>query len=169
MSSAQLVKPLEKSTNKFVGAPLKRREDAVLVSGHGIYVDDVKFSGMLFAAILRSSYAHARIKKVDLSAAIESPGVVLALSGEQISRDTKPLPLSVTLPWMKKTEVYMLANEKVHFTGEAVAVVLATDRYLAEDAFEKIQVEYEPLDSVNDAEKSLEKDAPRLYDKWDSN
>ena len=169
MSSTQLVRPVEKSANKFVGAPLRRREDSVLVSGHGVYVDDIKFSGMLFAAILRSSYAHARIKRVDLSAAIESPGVVLALSGREIARDTKPLPLSVTLPWMKKTSVYMLAFDKVHFTGEAVAVVLATDRYSAEDALEKINVEYEPLDSVNDAEKSLESGAPKLYDEWDNN
>ena len=169
MSSTQLLKPLERSSNKFVGAPLKRREDSVLLSGHGVYVDDVKFSGMLYAAILRSDYAHARIKNIDLSRALESPGVVLALSGREISRDTKPLPLSVTLPWMKKADVYMLAVDKVHFTGEAVAVVLATDRYLAEDALEKIEIEYEPLQAINNAEKSLEADAPRLYESWDSN
>ena len=134
-----------------------------------MYVDDVKFSGMLYAAILRSDYAHARIKNIDLSRALESPGVVLALSGREISRDTKPLPLSVTLPWMKKADVYMLAVDKVHFTGEAVAVVLATDRYLAEDALEKIEIEYEPLQAINNAEKSLEADAPRLYESWDSN
>ena len=95
--------------------------------------------------------------------------MVLALSGREISRDTKPLPLSVTLPWMKKADVYMLAVDKVHFTGEAVAVVLATDRYLAEDALEKIEIEYEPLQAINNAEKSLEADAPRLYESWDSN
>ena len=170
MSSTVLERPLEITRGKkFVGKPLKRREDAVLVSGHGVFVDDIKFSGMLHAAILRSDYAHARIRKVDLSRALESPGVVLALSGRDIAGATKPLPLSVTLPWMKKKDVFMLAVDKVYFTGEAVAVVLATDRYLAEDALEKIVVDYEPLEAINDAERSLESSAPRLYDGWDTN
>ena len=170
MTSTVLERPLEITRGKkFVGKPLKRREDAVLVSGHGVFVDDIKFSGMLHAAILRSDYAHARIKKVDLSSALESPGVVLALSGKDIAGSTKPLPLSVTLPWMKKKDVFMLAVDKVYFTGEAVAVVLATDRYLAEDALEKIIVDYEPLEAINDAERSLESSAPRLYDGWDTN
>jgi carbon-monoxide dehydrogenase large subunit len=158
-----------RQVEKFVGQPLKRREDAVLVSGHGVYVDDIKFSGMLHAAILRSAYGHARIKKIDLSAALESPGVVLALSGQDLLGKTKPLPLSVTLPWMKKTDVYMLAIDRVYFTGEAVAIVVATDRYLAEDALEKIEIEYEPLEAINDAERALEPTSPILYPGWDSN
>jgi len=170
LTSTVLERPLEITRGKkFVGKPLKRREDAVLVSGHGIFVDDIKFSGMLHAAILRSDYAHARIKNVDLSSALESPGVVLALSGRDIAGATKPLPLSVTLPWMKKKDVFMLAVDKVYFTGEAVAVVLAIDRYLAEDALEKIVVDYEPLEAINDAERSLESSAPKLYDGWGTN
>jgi aerobic carbon-monoxide dehydrogenase large subunit len=170
LSAVQLEKPLTvPKPSKFVGKPLKRREDAVLVSGHGVYVDDVKFSGMLYAAFVRSDYAHAKIKSVDLSPAIESPKVVLALSGVQIKRDTKPLPLSVTLPWMKKTDVYMLAVDKVHYTGEPVAVVVATDRYAAEDGAEKVVVNYEPLEPVIDAEKALTPESPRLYDSWDNN
>lgn len=152
-----------------MGKPLKRREDAVLVSGHGVYVDDIKFSGMLYAAIVRSDYAHARIRKVDLGPALASPKVVFALSGGEIKRDTKPLPLSVTLPWMKKTDVYMLAVDKVHYTGEPVAVVLATDRYAAEDGAEKVVVEYEPLEPVIDPERALLPDAPKLYDSWENN
>jgi len=170
LTSTVLERPLEITRGKkFVGKPLKRREDAVLVSGHGVFVDDIKFSGMLHAAILRSDYAHARIKNVDLSSALESPGVVLALSGRDIAGATKPLPLSVTLPWMKKKDVFMLAVDKVYFTGEAVAVVLAIDRYLAEDALEKIVVDYEPLEAINDAERSLESSAPKLYDGWGTN
>jgi aerobic carbon-monoxide dehydrogenase large subunit len=170
LTAVQLRPPLERTRpQKFVGKPLRRREDAVLVSGHGTYVDDIKFSGMLYAGIVRSDYAHARIKRVDLSEAIASPKVVLALSGKEIERETKPLPLSVTLPWMKKADVFMLAVDKVHFTGEPVAVVLATDRYAAEDGAEKVVVEYEPLEPVLDAEKALESDAPRLYEGWESN
>jgi len=166
----QLARPISTlRPTKFVGKPLKRREDAVLLSGHGTYVDDIKFSGMLYAVILRSAYGHARIKKVDLTKAIESPGVVLALSGDQIKRDTKPLPLSVTLPWMKKTNVYMMAVDKVYYTGEPVAVVLATSRYAAEDGAEKVEVEYEPLEAVVDAEKAIDPKSPKLYEGWDSN
>jgi aerobic carbon-monoxide dehydrogenase large subunit len=166
----QLERPLQRpKLSKFVGKPLKRREDAVLVTGHGTYVDDIKFSGMLYAAFVRSDYAHAKIKKVDLTDALASPKVVFAVSGREVKRDTKPLPLSVTLPWMKKADVYMLAVDKVHFTGEPVAVVLATDRYAAEDAAEKVVVEYEPLKPVLDAEKALEADSSKLYENWDSN
>ena len=170
MSTTQVQKSLTTTRPaKFVGKPLKRREDAVLVSGHGTYVDDIKFSGMLHAAFVRSNYAHARIKNVDLSQAIESPKVVLALSGVQIKNVTKPLPFSVTLPWMKMSDVFMLAVDKVHYTGEPVAVVLATDRYSAEDAAEKVEVEYEPLEAVNDAEKALDPESPQLYESWGSN
>lgn len=170
MSTVQLERTVSvPKPTRFVGKPLKRREDLVLVGGHGVYVDDIKFSGMLYAAIVRSDYAHARIKKVDLSQALASPKVVLALSGDQIKRDTKPLPLSVTLPWMKKTDVYMLAVDKVHYTGEPVAVVLASDRYAAEDGAEQVSVEYEPLDPVVDTEKALDPNSPKLYDSWDNN
>lgn len=170
MSLTQLEKPLSIiKPQKFVGRPLKRREDAVLVSGHGIYVDDIKFSGMLYATIVRSDYAHARIRSVDLREALESPKVVLALDGSQIKEDSKPLPLSVSLPSMKRADVYMLATGKVHYTGEPVAVVLATDRYASEDAAEKVKVEYEPLEPVTDAEKALDPTSPKIYDAWESN
>ncbi len=170
MSTVQLERSVSvPKPARFVGKPLKQREDLVLVSGHGVYVDDIKFSGMLYAAIVRSDYAHARIKKVDLSQALASPKVVLGFSGDQVKRDTRPLPLSVTLPWMKKTDVYMLAVDKVHYTGEPVAVVLATDRYAAEDGAEQVSVEYEPLDPVVDSEKALDPNSPKLYDSWDNN
>ena len=169
-STVVLQRPIERTVaEKFVGKPLKRREDAILVTGRGTYVDDIKFSGMLHAAILRSAYGHAKIKRIDTSRALEAPGVVMVLSGEDLLGKVKPLPLAVTLPWMKKTDIYMLAVEKVYFTGEAVAVVVATDRYLAEDALEKIEVEYEPLEAVVDAERALEPDAPKIYPGWENN
>ncbi|HKW03664.1 MAG TPA: hypothetical protein VJN71_00065, partial [Nitrososphaerales archaeon] len=149
--------------------PLKRREDATLLTGNGTYVDDVKFPNMLYASFVRSSYAHARIKHVDLSVALKVPGVVFAISGEEIKKLTKPLPFPVSLPGRKETPVYLLAIGKVHYTGEPVAVVVAENRYIAEDAAEKVVVDYEPLEAVIDVERALDQDAPILYDGWTSN
>lgn len=148
---------------------MKRREDAVLVTGHGTYVDDIKLPNMLFVSFVRSSYGHAKIRSIDLSPALKVPGVVFAIGGEEIKKMTKPLPFPVSLPGRKETQVYLLAAGKVHYTGEPVAAVVAEDRYIAEDAAERIVVDYEPLEAILDAERALEKDAPRLYDGWESN
>jgi carbon-monoxide dehydrogenase large subunit len=170
LSQGQVLSRVEaRKVERFVGRPLKRREDPVLLTGRGIYVDDIKLPEMLHAVIVRSDYAHARIKKVDLTGALRVPGVVFALEGKEVSRLTKPLPLIVSLPWMRKASVYVLAVDKVHYTGEPVAVVVATDRFVAEDAAEEVQVEYEPLEAVTDAEEALHPNAPRLYEDWESN
>jgi aerobic carbon-monoxide dehydrogenase large subunit len=148
---------------------MKRREDKCLITGHGSYVDDFKFPGLLYASFVRSSYAHARIKSVDLQRARESAEVVFATSGLEIEKETKPLPAELELPGLKKTPLYMLATRKAHFVGEPIAVVLARSRYSAEDAAEKVEVEYEPLECVIDAEKAMENDSPLLYENWNSN
>lgn len=141
----------------------------MLVTGSGTYVDDVKFPNMLYVSFVRSNYAHARIKGIDLSAAMKVPGVIFAVDGEEIKRVTKPLPFPVSLPGRRETPVYLLATDKVHYTGEPVAAVVAENRYIAEDAAEKVIVDYEPLEAVVDVERALEKDAPILYDGWNSN
>jgi aerobic carbon-monoxide dehydrogenase large subunit len=170
LSSGQTAKlVVREKASAFVGKSLKRREDPSLLTGHGTYVDDIKFPNMLHACFVRSSYGHAKILYVDLEAARRTPGVRLVLSGEEIRKITKPLPLPVPLPWMKKTEVYMLAVDKVHYTGEPVAVVLAEDRYIAEDAAEKIVVDYEPLEAIVDAEDALKTGSPLLYESWGTN
>jgi carbon-monoxide dehydrogenase large subunit len=152
-----------------VGKPFKRREDYVLLTGHGSFIDDIKVPNVLHAAILRSAYGHARIKNVDLSEALRTEGVVFAADGRFIKRKVGPLP-EVNPPGSSKiTSIYMLAVDRVHYTGEPLAVVLAEDRYTAEDALEKINVDYEPLEAIVDAEKSALFDSPRLYDEWDSN
>jgi len=160
---------MKEKTSNYVGSSLKRREDPALITGHGSYVDDIKFANMLHACFLRSSYGHAKIIHVDLEEARRTPGVILALSGEDIRKMTKPLPLSVRLPWMKSTDVYMLAVGKVHYTGEPVAVVLAEDRYIAEDAAEKIVVDYDPLEAIVDVEEALKPESPLLYEAWGTN
>ena len=152
-----------------MGLPLKRREDKVLISGRGKYMDDLKLPGMLHAVILRSAYAHAKIKKVDLGKLTSNPNVVLALSGEEIRKISKPLPIVALPPDAKRTDVFMLAVEKVHYSGEPVAVVVATDRYSAEDALENIEVEYEPLEAIINVEQAIEPGAPRIYPEWEDN
>lgn len=153
----------------LVGLPLKRREDKILISGRGKYVDDIKIPGMLHASVLRSAYAHAKIKKIDFANVLSNPDVVLALSGEDIRKVTDPLPVVALPPDAKRTDVYMLAVDKVHYSGEPVAVVVAKDRYSAEDAIENIEVEYEPLEPVIDVEKAVELGAPRIYPDWEDN
>jgi carbon-monoxide dehydrogenase large subunit len=156
-------------TEKFTGKALKRREDPVLLAGCGTFVDDIKLPNMLFAGILRSSYGHARIKRVDLTRALKCQGVVFGIAGKDIVQETSPLPLSEITPRMKKIDLYMLASDKVHFMGEPVAALVATDRYTAEDALEVIDVEYEPLECTTDAEMALDPRAPKLYDSWGTN
>jgi aerobic carbon-monoxide dehydrogenase large subunit len=170
LSSAQLAQVLvPKVGRKFTGQSMRRKEDPVLLTGHGTFVDDVKFPGMLFAGIVRSSYGHARIRNIDLEPALKLPGVLFAVSGNEIRKETRPLPLSEITPRMKSTEVYSLAVDKVHFVGEPVAAVLAEDRYVAEDAIAHVAIDYEPLPCVVDAERGLDTDSPKLYEEWGTN
>jgi aerobic carbon-monoxide dehydrogenase large subunit len=158
-----------KLTGKFVGQSLRRKEDPVLLSGHGTFVDDVKHPDMLFAGIVRSHYGHARIRNIDFEGVLNLPGVLYAISGNQIRKETRPLPLSEITSRMKSIEVYSLAVDKVHFAGEPVAAVVAENRYIAEDAISKVAIDYEPLESVVDAERALETDSPKLYEEWGTN
>jgi aerobic carbon-monoxide dehydrogenase large subunit len=160
---------ITKPARKFTGQSLRRREDPVLLSGHGTFVDDVKFPGMLYAGVVRSDYGHARIRSIDFQEALKLPGVVYAIGGNEIRKEMRPLPLSEITARMKSTEVFSLAVDKVHFAGEPVAAVVAENRYIAEDAIAKVVIEYEPLESVVDAEKALETDSPKLYEEWGTN
>lgn len=157
--------------SKWVGKSIPRKEDDRFLTGQASYVDDMKFPGMLYCAILRSPYAHARIKKVNASAARKIPGVVAVITGE----DMKPYPLAPQIEWahlpLKSVDgqAFSIAFDKVRFVGEPVAAVAAVDRYVAEDALDLIEVEYEPMPAVVDMEAALEKGAPLLYDEWGDN
>ncbi len=148
---------------RYIGMPLKRKEDPRLIQGLGHYVDDVQLAGTHFAAFLRSPYAHARIRSVDLSKARTAPGVVLALSGADVGGAIGPVPCAAQIPDMKPAPRPVLATDRVRFAGEAVAVVVASDRYVARDALDLIEVDYEPLTSVVDPEKALAKGSPVLH------
>lgn len=145
---------------------LSRIEDAALLTGQGRFLDDLDpLPGTLVATVVRSPHAHARIVKVDLERARNHPGVAAVIGPDEVLATLKPFPLSVKAP----TPYYPTGTDKVRFVGEPVAVVVASDRYVAEDAAELVDVEYEPLPAVVRTDAALEPDAPRLHDQADSN
>src|SRR3989442_14201192 len=149
----------------WVGKSVNRREDPRILAGRGTYVDDIKLPGLLHAAVLRSTHAHARIKSIDTSAARRAPGVVAVLTGPEALEYVSPMPA-----FCAETVVqHAVATERVRFVGEAVAAVAATSRYAAEDACQLISVEYEPLPAASGPNAPLQSDAPRLHDTLESN
>ncbi len=151
--------------NKWVGRSLRRTEDKRLLTGKGQFLDDIKLPGMYHAAVLRSPYPHAIIKSVDASGALKMAGVRGVLTGEDVARMSSPFPQAVDEP----LEYYCIAVDRARFVGEGVAVVVAEDRYLAEDALQAIHVEYEPLPAVVDVEKAVAEGAPILHPKVGTN
>ncbi|HKZ50385.1 MAG TPA: xanthine dehydrogenase family protein molybdopterin-binding subunit [Dehalococcoidia bacterium] len=149
----------------WVGARLKRKEDPALLAGRGRYIDDLQLPGMLHAAILASPYPHARIRGIDTSEALRIPGVVAVLTGRDAARMSLPSMSSVGVPTMG----FCLAVGKARYAGEPVAAVVASDRYIAEDARELIRVEYEPLPAVVDPEAAMGPGAPLLYEEAGTN
>src|SRR5919106_7019978 len=139
------------SATGWIGKPVRRVEDWRLLTGRGTYIDDhPPVAGLHHAAIVRSPHAHARILGYDLGAALAVDGVVGAITGEDVLRLTKPFSVGVTAP----VRYYCAATDKARFVGEPVAVVVARDRYAAEDAAERVVVEYEPLPVVLDPERA---------------
>jgi 2-furoyl-CoA dehydrogenase large subunit len=153
--------------SRWVGAPLPRKEDARLTTGRGLYLDDVARAGQLHAALLRSPHAHARVVALDASAATRLPGVHAVLTGAEAAAASRPIrpliPTPVPLP------DWCLAVDRVRYAGEPVAAVAAVDRATAEDALERIRVEYEPLPPVVDPEAALRPDSPLLYPELGTN
>lgn len=153
---------------EWVGKPIRRYEDARLIKGEGQFIDDLKLPDMLYAALLRSPYAHAVIKKIDKTRAEAMPGVVAVVTGDDIARLTAPYP-QIAPPPADKIKDYCMAVGKTRYVGEPVAAVVATDRYTAYDALELIDVEYEVLPPVIDAERAMEEGAPILHEEVGSN
>jgi 2-furoyl-CoA dehydrogenase large subunit len=144
------------ASGTWVGRPLPRLEDESLLRGEGRFIDDVDpVANARHAAVLRSPFAHARITRLDVSAAEELPGVVGVLTGADVAELSRPFPAGID----SRVPHYAAAHETARYVGEPVAVVVARDRYLAEDALELIEVEYESLEPVLDAEAAAETDA----------
>ena len=156
-------------TTRNFGAPITRNEDARLLSGQALFVDDVELPGMLHAAFLRSNVAHAHIRSIDVAAARARPGIVAVYTAADLGAYWAPGPLLVPPPpiagvtFNQRTQV-PLAKDKVRHVGEPLAVVLADSRYLAEDALADIGVELDPLPAIVDLEKALDDTSARVHE-----
>jgi len=154
-----------------VGEAVLRKEDAKLLTGQGRYVDNLTTPGMVWAYLVRSPYAQAKIASVDLSAARETEGVVAAFSGSDLASEwhgSLPCAWPVTED-MNAPNHWPIAQDKARFAGDPVAVVVAKTRVLAKDAAELVEVEYEPLPAVTDVEQALAEGAPLVHDEFATN
>ena len=155
----------------YIGASIKRKEDKRFITGKGTYTDDIVLPNMTFAHIVRSPHAHARIKSIHVDAARSHPGVVAVFTGKDLQDDGVG---SVPNGWqigedMKEPPHPAIAVDRVRYVGDAVAVVIAEDRFAARDAAEKVEVDYEVLPAVVDAAKAIEPGAPAVHDEAPDN
>jgi aerobic carbon-monoxide dehydrogenase large subunit len=176
---SSILEPKEKKMdNNYIGRPVKRREDKRLLTGKGEYLDDIKLVNMHYVAFLRSPYAHAKIVNIDISKALQVEGVTTIITGEELFEDIGIMPvMSNVYPGVTKRENPVLkpqtqrglAYDKVKFVGEAVAVVVANSRALAEDALQLIEANYEPLPAVTDTRLALTSESVVLHEDWGDN
>lgn len=159
-------KLVQNKTFKWIGKKHRTIEDYKFVLGQGNYVADIKLNDMQQIALVPSIYAHAKIKSINVENALKIPGVTAVITGEDLVKDTNPLKQYLDLPGVNW---YPLAVDKVRYSGEWVAAVLAENRFIAEDAAELIKVEYEPFEVVVDPEKAMEEKAPFVHDDHPSN
>src|SRR5947207_9426936 len=161
------------STRTF-GEPIKRNEDHRLLTGQALFIDDLELPGMLHAAFLRSQVANAKILKIDVSKALQRPGVVAAYTADDLAGYWQPGPLLVPPPpipgivFNARTQV-PLAKDKVRHVGEPLVIVIAESRYIAEDALDDIDVELETLGAVVDLEAALATASPLVHEDLGSN
>ncbi|MDP6559054.1 MAG: xanthine dehydrogenase family protein molybdopterin-binding subunit [Candidatus Binatia bacterium] len=153
------------ATRNYVGHPVPRKEDLKFLKGEGSYVDDLDMD-CHHVGILRSVYAHARIKVIDTSRAEALKGVLAVITGKDVARETQPIPARAI---SKPVKQYIMAVDKVRYVGEPVAAVAAEDPYVAADALGLIEVDYEPLDPVVKIEDAVKKDAPVIFEDVGSN
>lgn len=159
---------------RYLSARVLRNEDARLLTGRALFVDDVQLAGVLHVAFARSDYAHGRLKGIDVSAARRRPGVVAAYTADDLGDYLQPGPVLVNPPPIPGLVFHgctqlPLAKDKVRHVGEPMAMVVAESRYIAEDALRDITVDIEPLDAVVDLEKALAPDAPLVHEHLTSN
>ena len=153
---------------KFIGAPIKRRDDPRLIQGLAHYVDDFNPHGTLHMALARSPYGKANIRSVDVSKAAAADGVVAVYTYEE-TKGIGPVPVGGLVPDAKVPVQPILADKQVLFAGEPVVAVIAETRYGASDAAALVEIDYEPLDAVVDLEAALEAGSPKVHDDYESN
>ena len=151
-------------TFRHIGAPHPRKEDARLLTGRGRYIDDIDFPHALHACFIRSPHAHARINSIDTQAALSMPGVVAVFTGRELAQWTVRQRMSPSISGLRAMEMDTLPIDKVRFQGDPIACVIASNRYLAEDAAELVEVDWGVLPAVATMAQALAFDAPRVDD-----
>ncbi len=153
-------------SSKIFGSGIRRREDPRLVTGGAAYTDDITLPGMVYAAMLRSPHAHARIDDVDVSAAAAAEGVLAVYPGADTEDALQPVPTAWLLPDsdLQVAPYPAIAKDTVRYVGDIVAVVVAESRYQAYDALDLIAVDYDPLPAVTHPQQATEPDAPQLHE-----
>ncbi len=151
---------------RIFGSAIRRREDPRLLTGTGTFTDDISLPGMVYAAMLRSPHAHARITRIDTTRAKSAPGVVAVFTGADTAGVLKPLPCAWLIPNsnLKVAEYPVIARDVVRYVGDVVAVVVAQSAYQAYDALEYIDVVYAPLAAVVNPQKAAAAGAPQVHD-----
>jgi len=152
----------------LVGKRIRRQEDPRLITGTAIYLDDIKMPGMHHACVIRSPHGAARIVRINTKPALALPGVAAVFTGADV-KDLGAVPCAASLPGLRVPHHHLLAQDRVYYVGHPVAVVVATDRYIAQDAADLVEVEYEPLGAVTDPEKALAAGAPPVHPEWPDN
>ena len=153
----------------WIGAPVRRKEDGRLLTGRARYVADVRLPGMLSAVVFRSPHAHARVLRIDLEAVRRLPGIVAAWSGADLG-DVGCIPLRMgSRPELAKCLQCPLSIDRVRYVGEPLALIVAADRYRAEDSLEAVRVDFEPLPAVTDARSALAPETPVLHEQLGGN
>jgi len=158
---------VEVARPKIIGARIKRTEDPRLLTGLGSYTDDRQVARVLHVAFRRSEHAHARIVSIDCTAARAATGVVAVLTADDLS--VKPLLATSRMKGYYATPILPLARHKVRHVGEAIVGVIAESRYLAEDAAELVEIEFEPLALPADAMEARCAGAPLLHEEAGTN
>jgi carbon-monoxide dehydrogenase large subunit len=151
------------------GRSILRKEDRRFLTGQGRYLDDIVVPGVLHAHFIRSPHPHARIVSIKTENARAMPGIVTVVTGRQLNEWTAPLRIAPPIEGLSPTEITTMPADKVRFVGDPVACIVATDRYLAEDAAEFVAVEYEELVPVSNMERALSGDAPLVDESLTSN
>ncbi|MGH2894782.1 MAG: xanthine dehydrogenase family protein molybdopterin-binding subunit [Solirubrobacteraceae bacterium] len=157
---------IEISSPNMLGARVKRVEDPRLITGHGCYVSDVEQPGMLHAAFVRSPVPHAVIRGIDVEAARDVSGVVAVYTGSDLRDATTAIRADAGYPTWQTSARPILAVDRVRFVGEAIALVVAEDRYVAEDAASLVEVDLEPLAPVMKMDVALSDDVQPLHEGW---
>jgi carbon-monoxide dehydrogenase large subunit len=152
----------------LVGKRIRRREDPRLLTGTATYLDDIKMPGMHHACIVRSPHAAAKIKGIDSKAALALPGVVGIFTGADVAT-LGAVPCAASLPGLRVPHHHLLAQDRVYYVGHPIAVVVASDRYIARDAADLVEVEYDVLPAVADPEKAIAEGAPPVHPEWPDN